>query len=116
MTARECHFVVHLEYCFKEMSCPIEDYRDQLSRERQQGSVHQQRFTMTRFPFLLTGADEIIVLRYQWVVDRFFGQMLYWPTFFSDRCSTGRPSPDYPVFDSDAIRNLDRKLSPSALE
>lgn len=36
---------------------------------------------MTRFPFLLTGADEIIVLRYQWVVDRFFGQMLYWPTF-----------------------------------
>ena len=70
-----------IEYCVKEMSCPIEDYRDQLSRERQQGSIHQQRFTMTRFPFLRTGTDEIIVLRYQWVVDRFFGQMLYWPTF-----------------------------------
>ncbi|KAA0021372.1 hypothetical protein [Antrihabitans cavernicola] len=36
---------------------------------------------MTRFPFLRMPDDSVVVLRYQWVVDRFFGSMLYWPTF-----------------------------------
>ncbi|WP_457541430.1 hypothetical protein [Williamsia sp. R60] len=71
-----------IDYCFDEMSCPIRQYRKDLARDRRQGSVHQQRFTFTRFPFLRAGSgEEIIALRYHWVVDRFFGQMLYWPTF-----------------------------------
>lgn len=71
-----------ISYCLNEMSRPIKQYRKDLARDRRQGSVQQQRFTFTRFPFLRAeSGDEIIALRYQWVLDRFFGQMLYWPTF-----------------------------------
>jgi hypothetical protein len=36
---------------------------------------------MTQFPFLQVAADTVLLLRYQWVIDRFFGSLLYWPTF-----------------------------------
>ncbi|MCJ0907462.1 hypothetical protein [Rhodococcus sp. ARC_M6] len=70
-----------VDYCILEMSAPIGSYRSNLRRDRRRGSIEQQRYTMTRFPFLRIADDTLLVLRYQWVADRFFGSMLYWPTF-----------------------------------
>ncbi|OZF35364.1 hypothetical protein CH294_12065 [Rhodococcus sp. 14-2483-1-1] len=70
-----------VELCIKEMSRPLDQYRDALAGDRRRGSVHQQRYTMTRFPFLRIDSDTIILLRYQWGIDRFYGNLLYWSTF-----------------------------------
>ena len=36
---------------------------------------------MTRFPFLRIDNETLLLLRYQWGIDRFFGNLLYWSTF-----------------------------------
>jgi len=36
---------------------------------------------MTRFPFLQLDNDTLLLLRYQWGIDRFYGNLLYWSTF-----------------------------------
>lgn len=70
-----------IELCIGEMSRPLEQYRDALADDRRRGSVHQQRYTMTRFPFLRLDSDTLLLLRYQWGIDRFCGNLLYWSTF-----------------------------------
>ncbi len=64
-----------------EMSQPLDRYRDLLAGDRRRGSVHQQRYTLTRFPFLRLDDDTVLLLRYQWGIDRFYGNLLYWSTF-----------------------------------
>lgn len=70
-----------VEVCFAEMSRPLGQYRRALRGDRRRGPVHQQRYTMARFPFLRIDADTLILLRYQWGIDRFYGNLLYWSTF-----------------------------------
>ncbi len=72
---------VAIELCIREMSRPLDQYRDALAGDRRRGSVHQQRYTMTRFPFLRLDSDTLLLLRYQWGIDRFYGNLLYWSTF-----------------------------------
>lgn len=70
-----------VELCIQEMSRPLAQYRDALAGDRRKGSVHQQRYTMARFPFLRIDSDTILLPRYQWGIDRFYGNLLYWSTF-----------------------------------
>ena len=70
-----------VDYCFKEMSLSVLDYKSKLEADRLRGSVHYQRYTITQYPFLQIGEDSLVLIRYQWGIDRFFGSQLYWPTF-----------------------------------
>ncbi len=70
-----------IDLCIQEMSRPLDQYRAALAADRRRGSVHQQRYTMTQFPFLRIDDDRVLLLRYQWGIDRFYGNLLYWSTF-----------------------------------
>ncbi len=64
-----------------EMTLSVDEYRIKLRTDRVRGSVHQQRYTLTQYPFVRIDADSVLLLRYQWAIDRFFGSHLYWSTF-----------------------------------
>jgi hypothetical protein len=64
-----------------EMVLPVETLRQKLHADRNRGSVHQQRYTLTQYPILRINDDTVILLRYQWVLDRFFGTHLYWSAY-----------------------------------
>nr|WP_141215392.1 hypothetical protein [Rhodococcus sp. 15-649-1-2] len=70
-----------VDLCFTETSRPVAQYKKELTGDRRYGSVHRQRYTMTRFPFLQIDDETLLLLRYQWGIDRFFGDLLYWSTF-----------------------------------
>lgn len=70
-----------VSFCIRDMSLPPVEYRAKLEADHRKARTPWQRYTMTQFPFLQVSADTVLVLRYQWVIDRFFGSLLYWPTF-----------------------------------
>ncbi|MCU1699419.1 MAG: hypothetical protein JWR34_5482 [Mycobacterium sp.] len=72
-----------VEFVFQNMALDVEAFRRRLKKDRKQGSVADQRYVFTERPFLLRNDGSLFVLRYQWMIDRFFGGQLYWQTFFS---------------------------------
>lgn len=78
-----------VEFVFQQMALGAEAFRRRLKKDRKQGSVADQRYVFTERPFLLRGDGSLLVLRYQWMIDRFFGGQLYWQTFFC----LGTPEP-----------------------
>ncbi|MFL1598313.1 hypothetical protein [Gordonia amicalis] len=72
-----------VEFVLKNMAYSANDYARRLRRDREQGPVTNQRYVFTERPFLRDDDDTVFALRYQWIVDRFFGSQLYWQTFFS---------------------------------
>ncbi|MGY2092777.1 hypothetical protein [Nocardia gipuzkoensis] len=70
-----------VSFCIEDMSLPPAEYRAKLMADHRHGRTPWQRYTMTQYPFLQLSADTVLLLRYQWGIDRFFGSLLYWPTF-----------------------------------
>lgn len=75
-------------FAIRNMSYTPEQFSQRLRRDRANGPVVDQRYIFTERPLLRVN-DRIVALRYQWVIDRFFGSQLYWQTFFS----FGKPTP-----------------------
>ncbi|WP_139791958.1 hypothetical protein [Prescottella equi] len=76
-------------FLVQNMSLSPAKYRRRLHRDRARGSVHNQRYTLTERPFVSFSDDSVLLLRYQWGIDRFFGSHLYWQTLFG----FGKPEP-----------------------
>ncbi|MFD6221257.1 hypothetical protein [Nocardia asteroides] len=72
-----------VSFCIEDMSLPPTEYRAKLIADQRHGRTPWQRYTMTQYPFLQLSADTVLLLRYQWGIDRFFGSLLYWPTFMA---------------------------------
>ncbi|GAB3212574.1 hypothetical protein GCM10027262_46440 [Nocardia tengchongensis] len=72
-----------VSFCIKDMSLPPTDFRAKLIADHRHGRTPWQRYTMTQYPFLQLSPDTVLLLRYQWGIDRFFGSLLYWPTFMA---------------------------------
>jgi hypothetical protein len=66
----------------KSTSMPLKQYRKQLAREREKGSLAHRRYTFSQCPLLEIDVDEFVVLRPAWVLERSCGPQLYWQTFF----------------------------------
>jgi hypothetical protein len=67
----------------KTASMRLGKYRKRLEGERKNGYLAHRRYTFSECPILEIRADEFVILRPLWVLDRFCGQQLYWDTFFS---------------------------------
>jgi hypothetical protein len=78
-----------VEFVIKNTAYDAAQFTRRLRHDRSRGPVAYQRYAFTERPFLQQGADTLLVLRYQWVIDRFFGSQLYWQTFFA----FGAPTP-----------------------
>lgn len=72
-----------VEFVIQNMALDATKFRSRLKKDRKQGSVADQRYVFTERPFILRADGSLLVLRYQWMIDRFFGGQLYWQTFFS---------------------------------
>ncbi len=75
-----------IDLLFANMSKPLDDYKVELQRDRDRGAVGNQRYTLTRFPFLAVDDNTFVMLRHQWALDRLCGGQLYfeaWASFSS---------------------------------
>lgn len=72
-----------VQFVIDNMAFDAARFERRLRRDRANGPVADQRYVFTERPFLLPEPDTLLGLRYQWVIDRFFGSQLYWQTFFS---------------------------------
>ncbi|WP_148302358.1 hypothetical protein [Tomitella biformata] len=77
-----------VEFVYENMSYTISGFRTRLEKDRSRGPVLDQRYVFTERPFVAQENGNLSALRYQWVIDRFFGAQLYWQTFFA----FGRPT------------------------
>ncbi|MEU7767905.1 hypothetical protein AB0B25_22665 [Nocardia sp. NPDC049190] len=77
-----------VEFVFENMSYDASGFRTRLEKDRSRGPVLDQRYVFTERPFLARENGHLSALRYQWIIDRFFGAQLYWQTFFG----FGRPT------------------------
>jgi hypothetical protein len=71
-----------IQFVISDMTLDAKGFRSRLLKDRKKGSVADQRYVFTERPFLLQEDGSLLVLRYQWMIDRFFGGQLYWQTFF----------------------------------
>lgn len=71
-----------VSFLLDHMSLTVAKFKQRLAKDRRKGKVDDQRYTFTERPFLRVDADTVVLLRYQWGIDRFFGSQLYWQTFF----------------------------------
>lgn len=76
-------------FLYEHMALSVPEFQRRLARDRRKGDIADQRYTLTQCPFLRIDDDTVVLLRYQWGIDRFFGSHLYWQTFFS----FGKPEP-----------------------
>jgi hypothetical protein len=75
-----------IDVLFAHMARPLDDYRVELQGDRDKGAVGNQRYTLTRFPFLAVDDNTFVMLRHQWALDRLCGGQLYfeaWASFSS---------------------------------
>jgi hypothetical protein len=70
-----------ISYLAAHMSLDLAGLKEPLGDDRLRGSVAQQRFTLTQFPFLRGPGDTFVMLRHQWAADRLFGALLYWDAY-----------------------------------
>ncbi|NHU44317.1 hypothetical protein [Rhodococcus sp. A14] len=78
-----------ISFLINHMSLPVSQFQRRLARDRAKGDIDDQRYTLTQCPFLRVDDDTVVLMRYQWGIERFFGSHLYWQTFFS----FGKPEP-----------------------
>ncbi|WP_413768925.1 hypothetical protein [Rhodococcus pyridinivorans] len=76
-------------FLVEHMALSVPEFQRRLARDRRKGDIADQRYTLTQCPFLRVDDDTVVLLRYQWGIERFFGSHLYWQTFFS----FGKPEP-----------------------
>ncbi|WP_435590771.1 hypothetical protein [Nocardia sp. bgisy118] len=106
-----------VEFLWNSMALTLRKYRSRLSRDRSRGAVANQRYTMTERPFLILDDNTALLLRHQWGIDRFFGNPLYWDTFFNfGRLERGSPSEAFSqamnyVFERRVGESLERIVS-----
>ncbi|QYA99689.1 hypothetical protein I1A62_00225 (plasmid) [Rhodococcus sp. USK10] len=67
---------------FDHMALPLKEFKKRLAADRRRGEIADQRYVMTQCPFVISDNGNVLLLRYQWAIDRFFGSQLYWQTFF----------------------------------
>ena len=74
------------------MARPLVDYKAELHSDRDRGAIGNQRYTLTRFPFLAVDDNTFVMLRHQWALDRLCGGQLYFEAWasFSSRGLTDR--------------------------
>ncbi|WP_156980021.1 hypothetical protein [Corynebacterium terpenotabidum] len=65
-----------VDFIVSNMSLDLDAYRNSLTEDRDRGNVALQRYTFTRYPFLRLRDGKLFVLRSQWVVERFFGDLV----------------------------------------
>jgi hypothetical protein len=72
-----------IDLLFARMARPLDDYRVELQGDRDRGAIGNQRYTLTRFPFLAIDDDTFVMLRHQWAIDRLCGAQLYFEAWSS---------------------------------
>ncbi len=75
-----------IDLLFANMARPLDDYKVELQGDRDKGAIGNQRYTLTRFPFLAIDDNTFVMLRHQWALDRLCGGQLYfeaWASFSS---------------------------------
>lgn len=72
-----------VDLLFANMARPLEQYRTELQGDRDKGAIGNQRYTLTRFPFLAVDDDTVVMLRHQWALDRLCGGQLYFEAWAS---------------------------------
>lgn len=72
-----------VDLLFASMARPLEAYRAQLQDDRDKGEIGNQRYTLTRFPFLAIDDETVVMLRHQWALDRLCGGQLYFEAWAS---------------------------------
>lgn len=65
-----------VEFVIQNMALDARTFRSRLRKDRKLGSVADQRYVFTERPLLLRTDGSLFVLRYQWIIDRFFGGQL----------------------------------------
>ncbi|QNI09786.1 hypothetical protein GAN17_25690 (plasmid) [Mycobacterium kubicae] len=68
---------------FANMARPLDDYGVELAGDRDKGAIGNQRYTLTRFPFLALDENTFVMLRHQWAIDRLCGTQLYFEAWAS---------------------------------
>ena len=66
-----------IDLLFANMAKPLDDYKVELEGDRDKGAIGNQRYTLTRFPFLAVDDNTFVMLRHQWALDRLCGGQLY---------------------------------------
>ncbi|GAB7146268.1 hypothetical protein [Mycobacterium riyadhense] len=77
-----------IDLLFANMARLLDDYKVELQGDRDKGAIGNQRYTLTRFPFLAVDDNTFVMLRHQWALDRLCGGQLYfeaWASFSSGR-------------------------------
>jgi hypothetical protein len=72
-----------VDLLFATMARPLEQYRVELRGDRDKGEIGNQRYTLTRFPFLAVDDGTVVMLRHQWALDRLCGGQLYFEAWAS---------------------------------
>ncbi len=72
-----------IDYLFANMALPLDDYRAELQEDRDAGAIGNQRYTLTRFPFLAVDDNTFVMIRHQWALDRLCGGQLYFEAWAS---------------------------------
>jgi len=75
-----------IDLLFANMARPLDEYKVELQGDRDKGAIGNQRYTLTRFPFLAVNDQTFVMLRHQWALDRLCGGQLYfeaWASFGS---------------------------------
>jgi hypothetical protein len=72
-----------IDLLFANTARPLDDYRVELEGDRHKGAVGNQRYTLTRFPFLAIDDNSLVMLRHQWALDRLCGAQLYFEAWAS---------------------------------
>lgn len=72
-----------IDLLFANTVRPLDDYRVELEGDRHKGAVGNQRYTLTRFPFVAIDDNSLVMLRHQWALDRLCGAQLYFEAWAS---------------------------------
>ncbi|ADU02036.1 MULTISPECIES: hypothetical protein [Mycolicibacterium] len=72
-----------IDLLFANMARPLDQYRIELEGDRKKGAIGNQRYTLTRFPFLTVDDNTVVMLRHQWAIDRLCGSQLYFEAWAS---------------------------------
>jgi hypothetical protein len=68
-------------YLADHMALGQEGFREALAADRARGTISQQRYTLTQFPFLALPDGGLLLVRHQWGAERLFGSLLYWEAY-----------------------------------
>lgn len=78
-----------VEFLFAKTALTIDEFRAAFAAERAKGPVGHQRYAFTQHPFLAVDDETLLLLRYQWSIDRLCGSLLYFEAWAGIRGSQG---------------------------